>query len=75
MKSKFYLLAAASIALASCSSDETLETYQKSNENVEISFRPLMNAVTRAANAAGPKAAFESGDKINVYAGMQKCSV
>ena len=47
MKKNLFILAAAGLALASCSSDETIATSQASNE---ISFRPLMNNVTRAVD-------------------------
>ena len=47
MKKNLFILAVAGLALASCSSDETIATSQNSNE---ISFRPLMTGVTRAAD-------------------------
>ncbi len=65
MKKNLFILAVAGLALASCSNDETVATSQNSNE---ISFRPFVNNVTRAANSTGVKSAFESGDIINVYA-------
>jgi len=65
MKKNLFILAVAGLALASCSSDETIATSQASNE---ISFRPFVAGTTRAANSAGVKSAFESGDIINVYA-------
>lgn len=69
MKKNLFLFAAAAVALglASCSSDETIENAALSESNA-ISFRPLMEGVTRTANAAGVKSAFESGDAISVYA-------
>ena len=67
MKKKLFFLAVAAIALASCSNDETIAS-QTNNEANAISFRPLMTGVTRTANAAGIKYAFENGDIINVYA-------
>ena len=47
MKKNLLFLAAAAVALASCSSDETVEV----NQGDAISFRPLVNNVTRAADA------------------------
>ena len=67
MKKNLFILAAAALALASCSSDETVESAALSKSN-EINFRPLLTSATRTANAAGVKSAFESGDIINVYA-------
>lgn len=49
MKKNLFILAVAGLALASCSSDETIATSQASNE---ISFRPLMTGVTRASSVA-----------------------
>ena len=49
MKKKLLILAVAGLALASCSKDETVQSVATSNSN-EISFRPLMNNVTRAAD-------------------------
>jgi len=60
MKKNLLFLAAAAVALASCSSDETTEV----NESNAISFRPLVNNVTRAADIS---AASDIAD-INVYA-------
>jgi hypothetical protein len=67
MNKKLLILAVAGLALASCSNDEVVESAATSDANA-ISFRPLMNNVTRTANAAGLKTAFESGDVISVYA-------
>ena len=67
MKKNLFILAAAALAFASCSSDETVESAALSKSN-EINFRPLLTSATRSANAAGVKSAFESGDIINVYA-------
>lgn len=50
MKKNLFILAAAGLALASCSSDETIATSQASNE---ISFRALNNSITRAADITG----------------------
>ena len=46
MKTKFFFLAVAAVALASCSNDETVEV----NQGEAISFRPLVNNVTRATD-------------------------
>jgi len=48
MKKNLFILAVAGLALASCSSDETTASLATSQAN-EISFRPLMTGVTRAA--------------------------
>lgn len=60
---KTFFFAAAALALASCSQDEVLEV----NRGEAISFRPIVNSVTRAYSA-GPITGFETGDKFNVYA-------
>ena len=49
MKKNLFFLAAAALALASCSSDETVESAALSKSN-EINFRPLVNSSTRAAD-------------------------
>ena len=49
MKKKLLILAVAAVALASCSNDETIAS-QATSESNTISFRPLMNNVTRAAD-------------------------
>lgn len=49
MKKKLLILAVAGFALASCSSDETVNSLATSDAN-EISFRPLMTGVTRASS-------------------------
>lgn len=49
MKKKLLILAVAGLALASCSNDEVVQTLETSDANA-ISFRPLMNNVTRAAD-------------------------
>ena len=51
MKKYFFLAAIAAIGLASCSSDETTAS-QATSESNTISFRPLMNNMTRATDAA-----------------------
>ena len=45
---KIFFFAAAALALASCSNDETVAV----NQGDEINFRPLMNNMTRAASVA-----------------------
>lgn len=50
MKKNLFILAVAGLALASCSSDETIASQATSQAN-EISFRPLNNGMTRAADA------------------------
>lgn len=47
MKKKLFFLAVAAVALASCSNDETIASQANSEAN-EISFRPIVNGVTRA---------------------------
>lgn len=49
MKKYFFTFAVAVLALASCSSDETIAS-QATSESNEISFRPLMNGVTRSVD-------------------------
>lgn len=51
MKKHLFLFAAAALALASCSSDETIESAATSPSN-EISFQPLVNNATRASSVA-----------------------
>ena len=67
MKKQLFILAAAALALASCSNDETIESVATSPSN-EISFRTFVDGVTRST--AGPMAgtSFAEGDVINVYA-------
>lgn len=64
MKKILLMMAVAALVLASCSSDETVAV----NQGDAISFRPLVNGVTRAANGAGVKSAWETGDKLYVTA-------
>ena len=64
---KLFFFAIAALGLAACSNDEVVQTIATSEAN-EISFRPFATGVTRTANAAGVKSAFENGDVINVYA-------
>ena len=49
MKKKLFFLAVAAVALASCSNDETIASQANSEANA-ISFRPLVNGMTRAAD-------------------------
>ena len=49
MKKNLFILAAAALALASCSSDETVESAALSESNA-ISFRPLVSGMTRATS-------------------------
>ncbi len=63
MKKNLFILAVAGLALASCSNDETVNSLATSGAN-EISFRPLNNGMTRAAE----KSAFGTSDVINVWA-------
>ena len=67
MKKKLLILAVAGFALASCSSDETVNSLANSEAN-EINFRPLMTGVTRTAYSNGPISSFDTGDAFNVYA-------
>ena len=66
MKKKLLILAVAGLALAACSSDETVAVNNSSGN--EITFRPLMTGVTRST--AGPMygTSWATGDVINVYA-------
>ena len=52
MKKNLLILAVAAVALASCSNDETVQSVANSDANA-ISFRPLNNGVTRAADITG----------------------
>lgn len=65
MKKKLLFVAMTVLALASCSSDETVAVKQDS----PISFRPFIEGVTRTANGPGLKETpWETGDKLYVYA-------
>lgn len=50
MKKSLFFFAAAALAFASCSNDETVEVNQSLKEANVISFRPFINAQTRAAD-------------------------
>ena len=65
MKKYYFILAAAALGFASCSSDETIAENQGLNEANEISFRALNEGVTRATAKATP---WTTGDIINVFA-------
>ncbi len=68
MKKNLFFFAAAALALASCSSDETvLENESLANADV-IEFRALTNGLTRAANGTGLKTTWETGDILYVTA-------
>lgn len=64
MKKILLMMAVAALVLASCSSDETVAV----NQGDAISFRPLVNGVTRTANGAGVKSTWETGDILYVTA-------
>lgn len=64
MKKKLLFVVVTVLALASCSSDETVAVKQDS----PISFRPFIEGVTRTANGAGLKSSWETGDILHVYA-------
>ena len=73
MKKNLFILAVAGLALASCSSDETVNSLATSEAN-EISFRANANGLTRAAditNAADLKSfnvyAFKTGETTPAY--------
>lgn len=58
---KFFFFAVAALALASCSNDETVEV----NQGEAISFRPLVNNMTRAASVAEVTTANLSSFTVN----------
>lgn len=62
MKKHLFLFAAAALALASCSNDETLESAATSPSN-EISFNAVSEGMTRAADAS-----FANGTSFKVTA-------
>lgn len=64
MKKNLFILAAAALALASCSNDETTATNQSLQDANAISFRALTNGVTRAT----AKTAWATNDVLNVFA-------
>lgn len=75
MKKNLFILAVAGLALASCSSDETIASQATSQAN-EISFRPFVAGTTRAADQSFTEAttdktfkvtAFQTGAETNKY--------
>ena len=66
MKKNLLILAVAALAFASCSNDETVAVNNSGGN--EISFRPLVTGVTRAATDPGVMTAFATGNTFNVYA-------
>ena len=64
----FLAVGGALFALTACSSDDTIANNQSVEEANTISFRPLMNNVTHAANGTGLKSSWETGDKLYVTA-------
>ncbi|GEM_PF-1710651 len=75
MKKNLFILAVAGLALASCSSDETIASQATSQAN-EISFRPFVAGTTRAADQSFTQAtngktfkvtAFQTGAETNKY--------
>lgn len=64
MKKKLLIVLVTVLALASCSSDETVAVKQDS----PISFRPFVEGVTRAPNGTGVKSSWETGDILYVTA-------
>ena len=67
MKKNLFILAVAGLALASCSSDETIASQATSQAN-EISFRAFNNGMTRAATDPGVMTTFIAGNAMNVWA-------
>lgn len=62
MKKQLFILAAAALALASCSNDETIAVNEGIADANTISFRPFVDGVTRAASTsdiASPMASFK----------------
>lgn len=63
MKKQLFILAAAALALASCSNDETIAVNEGIADANTISFRPLTNNMTRATDAS-----FANGTSFKVTA-------
>ena len=63
----FLSFAAALVFCYSCSNDETVAVNTTPQDN-EISFRPIVNGTTRAANSYGVKSGWETGDRLYVNA-------
>ena len=72
MKKNLFILAVAGLALASCSSDETVASQATSQAN-EISFRAFNNGMTRAAEAHFNVA--NDQFKVTVTGGQARCEV
>lgn len=77
MKTKYFFFAAAALALAACSNDETVADNSTAPGN-EINFRPLMNNMTRATQTSFTETttdatfnvtAFQTGGTSNKYFG------
>ncbi len=72
MKKNLFFFAAAALALASCSSDETVLENASLMDGDEIEFRTLTNGVTRAETDPGVMTAFTASNAINVWADYDK---
>lgn len=68
MKKYLFILAAAALGFASCSNDDVVAENTGLNDANTISFRSLVEGATRAANGAGVKSAWETGDILYVTA-------
>lgn len=66
MKKKLFFLAVAAVALASCSNDETIASQANSEAN-EITFRPLLNGVTRATTEIASGDLHTTGFQVESY--------
>lgn len=67
MKKNLFILAAAALCFAACSSDETIAVNEGLADANTISFRPLTTNITRT-NGPGIKSTWATGDMFNVYA-------
>jgi len=65
MKKNLFILAAAALCFAACSSDETIAVNEGLADANTISFRPLNDGVTRATEKTSP---FSANDVIKVWA-------
>ena len=70
MKKTFFFAALAAVALASCSSDETVAENQAAQDANAISFRSFVNGATRSTYTPGviTSTTFSADDQINVWA-------